>query len=274
MFIGCHVSIAGGVWNAPKNGHVLGCEVIQIFTRAPQGGKAPDLTPEIIKEFEILSTKHQIQNTYIHTPYYINFASANNRIRYGSVSVVRDELERGSLLGAKYVMTHIGTAKDLGQKEAIAKTIEMLKKTLDGYSSSTKLLLENSAGAGEIIGDDLKELKEIIDGVKSPSIAGICLDTQHSFASGYDWRDFETAIKKVDKDIGIENIKLIHANDSQSDCGSNKDRHDHIGKGKIGLAAFKNIVAFAKKNNIDMILETEHPGVADDIKLLKYLRDN
>ncbi len=274
MHIGCHVSIAGGIWNAPKNGHALGCEVIQIFTRAPQGGKAPELTPELIHEFKLRVTSYELRDVYIHTPYYINLASANSRIRYGSVKTIRDELERGSLLGAKYVMTHIGTAKDLGQIEAIKKTIEMLKKTLEGYSGSTRLLLENSAGAGEIIGDDLKELKEIIDGVKSPAIAGICLDTQHSFASGYDWRDFETAIKKVDKDIGIENIKLIHANDSQSDCGSNKDRHEHIGKGKIGLKAFENIAAFAKKNNIDMLCETEWPEVEEDIKLLKKLRDS
>jgi deoxyribonuclease IV len=273
MNIGCHVSIAGGIQNAHRNGHDLGCEVIQIFTRSPQGGKAPIITDKIRGEFKVQSSKFKIRETYIHTPYYINFASANNRIRYGSVSVVRDELERGSLIGAKYIMTHIGTAKELGQKEAIKKTIEMLKKSLDGYSGSTKLLLENSAGAGEIIGDDLKELKEIIDGVKSDTIVGICLDTQHSFASGYDWRDFEKTLKKVAKDIGIENIKLIHANDSQTDCGSNRDRHEHIGAGKIGLDAFKNIVAFAKKYNIDMILETEHSGVKDDIKLLKSLRD-
>jgi len=273
MNIGCHVSIADGIQNAPKNGHDLGCEVIQIFTRAPQGGKAPELTKEIVQSFKIQNSKFKIRETYIHTPYYINFASANNRIRYGSVSVVRDELERGSLLGAKYVMTHIGTAKELGHAEAIKKTIEMLKKSLDGYTGLTKLLLENSAGAGEIIGDDLKELKGIIDGVDSPAIAGICLDTQHSFASGYDWRDFENTLKKIDKEIGIENIKLIHANDSQTDCGSNKDRHEHIGQGQIGLDAFKNIVALAKKHNIDMLCETEHPGAKDDIKLLKELRD-
>jgi deoxyribonuclease-4 len=186
---------------------------------------------------------------------------------------VRSELERANLLGAKYVMTHLGTAKDLGQKEAIAKTVEMLKKSLDRYSGTTKLLIENSAGAGEIIGDNLKELADIILKVNNSKIAGICLDTQHSFASGYDWRNFEKTLQKVDKDIGLKNIKLIHANDSQSDCGSNRDRHEHIGRGKIGLETFKNIVAFAKIHDIDMLLETEWPGVKNDIKILKSLRD-
>jgi deoxyribonuclease-4 len=273
MNIGCHVSIAGGIQNAPKSGMDLGCEAIQIFTRSPQGGKTPTLTNEICEEFKTLNLKFKIKEVYVHTPYYINFASADNRIRYGSVSVVRSELERANLLGAKYVMTHLGTAKDLGQKEAIAKTVEMLKKSLDRYSGTTKLLIENSAGAGEIIGDNLKELADIILKVNNSKIAGICLDTQHSFASGYDWRNFEKTLQKVDKDIGLENIKLIHANDSQSDCGSNRDRHEHIGRGKIGLEAFKNIVAFAKIRDIDMLLETEWPEVKNDIKILKSLRD-
>ncbi|HEX7586625.1 MAG TPA: deoxyribonuclease IV [Patescibacteria group bacterium] len=272
MNIGAHVSIAGGIQNAPERAAGLGCECFQMFTRSPQGEKAPILTQEICEKFKAQSAKFKIKEVYIHTPYYINFASANNRIRYGSVSVVRDELERGSLIGAKYVMTHLGTAKELGQKEAVKKVIEMLKKTLDGYAGGTKLLLENSAGAGEIIGDDLKEMREIIEGVDSSSIAGICLDTQHSFASGYDWRDFDATLKKIDSEIGLRQIKLIHANDSQTDFASNKDRHEHIGKGEIGLDTFKKIVAFAGKNNADMILETEHEAVTEDIKLLKSLR--
>jgi deoxyribonuclease IV len=269
MNIGCHVSIAGGIQNAPERARDLGCEVMQIFTRSPQGGKAPELTPGLIKKFKLLVTSYRLQAVYIHTPYYINFASANNRIRYGSVSVVRDELERASLIGAKYVMTHLGTGKDLGQKEAIAKTIEMLKKTLEGYKGETKLLLENSAGTGAIIGDNLKELREILKKANHPALVGICLDTQHSFASGYDWRDFEKTIQKIDSELGIKNIKLFHANDSQTDFNSKRDRHDHIGKGKIGLKAFKNIVAFAQKNNIDLLLETDWPGVKKDIELLK-----
>ncbi|MFH0969818.1 MAG: deoxyribonuclease IV [Patescibacteria group bacterium] len=273
MNIGCHVSIDGGIENAPQRAHDLGCEVMQIFTRAPQGGKAPELAEEIIKNFKIQNTKYQIQNTYIHAPYYINFASKNNRIRYGSASVIRDELERGSLIGAKYVMTHLGSARELGQKESIDIIVEMLKKMLDDYNGKTKLLLENSAGTGEIIGDNLSELGEIIKKVNNSAIAGICLDTQHSFASGYDWRDFKKTIKQIDKELGIKNIKLIHANDSQSELGSKKDRHEHIGKGKIGLEAFKNIVNFAKSQNIDMLCETEWPAIREDIKLLRLLRD-
>ncbi len=272
MNIGCHISIAGGIDKAPERAADLGCECMQIFTRSPQGGKAPELTEKIISQFKSLVEKYKINTVVVHTPYYINFASSNNRIRYGSVSVVRDELERASLIGAKYVMTHLGTAKDLGEKEAEEKTVEMLKKCLEGYSGSAKLLLENSAGAGMIIGDSLKEFGEIIKKVDNDNIAGICLDTQHSFASGYDWRDFKSTLKKIDEEIGLENIKLFHANDSATECGSNRDRHAHIGEGNIGKEAFDNIVKFAKKNDIDMILETEHDKVRDDIEILKSLR--
>ena len=272
MLIGCHVSIAGGVQNAPERAHDLGCECFQMFIRSPQGGKAPELTPEIINDFRLKAKSYNLKAVVVHTPYYINFASQNNRVRYGSIRVVRDELERATLLGAKYVMTHLGSAGELSEKEASEKTIEMLKKTLDGYAGSAELLIENSAGAGKIIGDDLSEIAEIINKVNHPALVGICLDTQHSFASGYDWRDFENTLKKIDAEIGLEKIKLIHANDSLTEFNSKKDRHAHIGQGQIGLDAFQNIVAFAKEKNIDMILETEHEKVKEDIELLKKLR--
>jgi len=297
MNVGCHISIAGGIQNAPERATALGCEIMQIFTRSPQGGKAPELTDELIKEFKLKTKNHKLKTVVVHTPYYINFASANNRIRYGSVSVVRDELERASILGAKYVMTHLGSAaiknpslssspsqgEDVLMKsgqvrveniDVVEKCAEMLKKTLDGYSGSAELLIENSAGAGKIIGATFLQIAEIIKKVNSDSLAGVCMDTQHSFASGYDWRDFDATIKQIDSEIGIEKIKLIHANDSMTELSSHKDRHEHIGQGKIGPEAFKNIVAFAKENNIDMILETEHEKVKEDIEILKSMRGN
>ncbi len=274
MKIGCHVSIAGGVFNAPERAYDLGCEVMQIFSRSPQGGKTPELTPATVAEFKLQAKKYKLKAVYIHSPYYINFASADNRIRYGSVNAIKEELARASLLGAKYVMTHLGSAKDLGEKAGREKVVEMLIKTLKDYNGSAKLLLENSAGAGSIIGDDLKELAHIIKKVKNKNIAGICLDTQHSFASGYDWTDFDKTALRIDKEIGLKNIKLIHANDSLTECGSNKDRHAHIGQGLIGLEVFKKIIVFAQKNKIDMILETKHDGVMEDIKLLRVMRDS
>lgn len=272
MHIGCHVSIAGGVFNAPERAAKVGCEVMQIFTRSPQGGKAPELTNEICQNFKIQNSKFKINKTYIHTPFYINYASADNRIRHSTVSIVRDELQRASLLGAKYVMTHLGSAGELSEDEASEKVAEMLKKTLDGYEGSTELLLENAAGSGKIIGASFSQLAKILKLVNHTKLVGICMDTQHSFASGYDWRDFENTLKKIDSEIGLEHIKLIHANDSKTEFASRKDRHEHIGKGLIGEDAFKNIVRFANKKNVPMILETEYDFVKEDIETLKKLR--
>jgi deoxyribonuclease-4 len=274
MNIGCHVSIAGGIFNAPQRAADLGAECFQIFTRSPQGGKAPELTQEVLEKFSAEMKKNKLENFVVHTPYYINFASANNRIRYGSVAVLRDELERANLLGAKYVMTHLGSAGELPEPEATAKVVEMLSKTLEGYTGTTELLIENSAGAGKIIGATFTQIAEIIKNVNHPKLNGICIDTQHSFASGYDWRDFEKTLQQIDQEIGLEKIKLIHTNDSLTECGSKKDRHAHIDEGLIGATAFQKIVAFAQKNNIDMILETEHEKVLDDIELLKKMRSS
>lgn len=275
MNIGCHVSAAGGIFNAPKRAHDWGCETFQVFSRSPQGGKAPELSPDVVDRLKEELARYRIQSFVIHTPYYINFASANNRIRHGSVSVVRDELERGDLLGAKFVMTHLGSAKELGEAPAEKQVIEMLKRTLDGYEGRTKLLIENSAGAGAVVGDTGGEIARILSGVNHPSLAGVCLDTQHSFASGYDWRtrdSFTEAMKRLEKELGRGTVKLMHANDSKVPFGAQKDRHEHIGDGYIGLEGFKEIVAYANKNNIDMILETEYDKVEEDIKILKKLR--
>jgi len=270
--IGCHVSIAGGVDKAPERARELGCDVMQIFTRSPQGGETPEMTSELITEFKNNCKKFEVAETYVHTPYYINLASENNRIRYGSISAITEELERASALGAKYVMTHLGSAKELGEKEAFKKVVEGLEKALDGYEGSAKLLIENSAGAGKIIGAEFEEIGGIMKKVKSTKLAGICLDTQHSFASGYDWKnDFAKNMEILDKHIGIKKVKLIHANDSLTESGSRKDRHAHIGKGEIGSTTFKKFIKFAKENKIDLICETSSPEVMEDIKLLKKM---
>jgi len=282
MNIGCHISIGKGIEKAPETAHHLGAEAIQIFTRSPQGGPFSEITKEAAKNFKDNCQKFGIKNVYVHAPYFINFASNNNRVRYGSISSVKTELERASLLGAKYVMTHLGSSKDLGEKESVKKTIEGLEKVFEDYAGEAKLLIENSAGAGKIIGSDFKQIGEILKATSLVAkrqamslLAGVCLDTQHSFASGYDWKNnFDGIIKGLDKSIGLEKIKLIHANDSLTELDSHKDRHEHIGKGKIGMEGFEKLVAFAKKQDVDMICETQYPGVIKDIKRLKEIRNS
>lgn len=270
MKVGCHVSIAGGIVNAPQRAAELGCEVFQMFTRSPQGGPAPKLTPDIVKNFKAEMKKWGQENCYIHTPYYINFASSSKAIRSASARVVREELERGSLIGAKYVMFHPGSAKDMDRREAIKITAQGVAKVMKGYNGSTKLLLEISAGAGNVMGDTFEELAEIIK--LSGFDLGICLDSAHIFASGYDIKTkdgFKKTIETIKKTVGFERIKLIHANDSKIELKGHKDRHDHIGDGKIGREGFVNLAAVF---NCDFIAETKDDKVREDIKILKNIR--
>ena len=270
--IGCHVSIAGGIVNAPKRGADLGCEVFQMFSRSPQGGKAPEITAEIIEQFKSEMKENGQKECFIHAPYYINFASSNNAIRASSARVVREELERGSLIGAKYVMFHPGSSKDMDREEALKVTAQGVAKVMDGYKGSTELLLEISAGAGNVMGDTFEELKNIIQ-MSGYTDLGICLDTAHIFASGYDIKSedgFRETIYKIKNTVGLDKIKLIHANDSKIELGGRKDRHEHIGVGKIGEEGF---VQLMKQFNPDFILETEHDRVKEDIQKLKNIRN-
>ncbi|MBI2062505.1 MAG: deoxyribonuclease IV, partial [Candidatus Yanofskybacteria bacterium] len=269
---GCHVSIAGGIVNAPQRAAELGCEVFQMFTRSPQGGKAPKLTTDIIKIFKEAMKKWGQENCYIHTPYYINFASSNDFVRMFAPKIVREELERGSLIGAKYIMTHLGSSKDFTREEGLKMTAAGIRQVLKGYKGTTGLLLEISAGAGNVMGDTFEELAEIIK--LSGYELGICLDSAHMFASGYDIKTkegFKKTIGIIKKTIGLDRIKLIHANDSKIELNGHKDRHDHIGDGKIGRAGFVNLAAVF---NCDFIAETEHDKVKEDINILKNIRQS
>ncbi|MEK7625499.1 MAG: deoxyribonuclease IV [Patescibacteria group bacterium] len=276
MLFGAHVSIAGGVFNAPLNAAAIGAEVFQFFTRSPQGGSTPPLTPDIIQLFKQNCKLSGIPNCYVHAPYIINFASANERIYHGSIRIIREELERSSLLGAKFMMAHLGSYKDLGESEGFTKVVAGLAKVLDGYTGSTKFLIEISAGAGDIIGSSFEKVAEIINhpNLKKYNI-GICFDTQHAFASGYDLRTPEAVGKtfdNFDNAIGLDRLKLFHCNDSMIELSGHKDRHEHLGTGKIGLSGFKSIMNFMKNHYVDYIIETEHGKVTDDLKIMKKFR--
>lgn len=278
MHIGAHISAAGDITLAPERAKAIGCECFQFFSRSPQGGKSSPITDEIGQKFKANMKKYGQTASYIHAPYYINFASLNKRIYHGSISVIREELQRGSLLGVKYLMFHTGSYKEAGMEKGLELVCAGLEKVLLGYSGFTQLLIEMSAGAGEIIGDTYEEIEKIINSKQLKKYQlGICFDTAHAFASGYDLRN-EAAVKKTftsfNKILGLKRLKLIHANDSKVELNAKKDRHEHIGQGQIGLAGFQAIVALAQKQDIDLILETpDLEGRERDIKTLKKMRD-
>ena len=196
--------------------------------------------------------------------------------------MVREELERGSKLGVKYVMTHMGSAKDHVGKDdppdhmpnaALKQAIEGLKKIYVGNPKfSTKLLLEISAGAGAVLGDSFEELAYLLKGLGRKDVF-ICLDTCHLFASGYDIRTaaaIDETMKQFKKHLGISRFKLLHVNDSKAGLGEHKDRHEHIGKGEIGAAGFTALLAHKDFQKTNFILETKHDALIE--KDLAFLR--
>lgn len=277
MNIGCHVSIAGGVEKAPERASSLGCETFQIFARSPRG-RGKDINDRQVREFKSEMKRYGFRYFYIHAPYYINLASSNKRIYYGSINALRKDLDDGSRLGARALMTHIGSSKDLGKKKSIDLVVDAIEKILDGYFGSCQFLLELSAGAGGIIGDRFEEIGEILSRVKSKHIIGVCFDTQHVFASGYDIRTriaLNQTLDEFDRYIGLEKLELSHVNDSKTELGSNKDRHENIGKGLLGEKTFELLIHHPKTKHLDLILETPVGGeiYKSEIGFLKEIRD-
>lgn len=278
--IGLHVSGAGGLENAPPRAQQLGGECFQFFSRSPRGGKAPPLAAATVRAFRAACRRCGFE-CYIHAPYTINFASSNSRISWGSVALVREDLQRGSLLGARYVMTHLGSAADLGENAALrqvgarVREIFQIKK---GGPYTTRLLLEISAGAGGIIGDTFEQLAAILKGLGRKDV-GICLDTCHLFASGYDLRTPEAitaTMRQFAQHLPVGRFQLLHANDSAVGLGEHKDRHADIGDGQLGVDAFRHLLEHPAFQGRDFILET--PGSdrrrKKDVALLQRLRDS
>ncbi len=276
MRIGSHVSIAGGIDKSPANAAKVGAEVFQIFSRSPHGGPIKPITPELIKSFQSEMKKYKLDTFYIHTPYFINLSSVKSNIYYGSISVVRQELDRGSLLGCKAIMTHLGSFGELTDEEGLDRVAKGISKVLEGYEGSTQLLLEISAGAGRVVGDTFEEIATILDDKRLAKYnIGVCFDTCHAFASGYDLRtekDVEKTLKQFDKVIGLEKLIMVHANDSLAELGKHLDRHEHIGDGKIGLTGFGALTNHKILGNRDWILETPKDDPKDDPKNIALLK--
>jgi len=274
--IGAHVSIAGGIDQAPIRAAAEGLETFQCFSRSPQGGPAAVLTPALVDSFKLAMKEARIATFVIHAPYYINTASTEARILKSSILILREELERGSTLGASYVMYHPGSHMGRTREEGVADARTSLNEILKGYTGSCELLVEISAGAGDVLGDTFEEVGQIIkDAKNAPGFGGVCFDTCHAFASGYDFTSPQKAkdvLDTFDKTIGLSWLKLSHINDSKTPLGGHKDRHEHIGKGHIGQQGLAALLKTPQFRAINWILETESEGRAGDVSALQEIR--
>lgn len=267
MRIGVHVSIAGKIWESLERAKALGCNTMQIFSRNPRGWRASRLSSSDIENFKKLKVEYDISPVAVHIPYIINLASPDRGLYKKSIIAYIEDIARADILCAEYFVTHLGSHVGTGEDKGIRRFSKALNEIINKVRPKTTILLENTAGSGSWIGYKFEHLKRIIDSLKYPEKVGVCLDTAHTFEAGYDVktkRGLEKTIREFDRLAGTDMIKVVHFNDSLSPIGSHVDRHQHIGKGNIGLEAMKRIINHPKLKNAAFIMETPKESDADD----------
>jgi deoxyribonuclease IV len=263
MPIGAHVSTAGGLSTCVGRAQALGAECMQIFLSAPQRWQLPRHTDEQVQEFRRLVAATEIGPNFAHATYLINLASADPGIQERSIENLSASLGWAERVGLVGVVVHLGSGRGQAVSEAEAQVAQALGQVLLS-SKTSAVLLENSAGSGDTLGSRFEQIGALLDRLGRDARLGLCMDTAHTFASGYDLRlkdGVARAIDEIDRSIGIERLRLIHANDSKVGLGSAVDRHENIGHGLLGEQAFEYMLAHPALGPLPWVLEV--PGYDD-----------
>ena len=261
--LGAHMSIAGGVSQALLRGRDAGCECVQIFTKSSRQWASKPYAKDEIEAFRTTQRESGIKLVVAHDSYLVNMGATDAALRKKSIAGVIDELERCEQLGVPFLIAHPGAHVGAGEEAGIrniAQAIDEAHAACPGYR--VKMALEITAGQGSNLGYKLEQMGQIIDAVKDNGRLRLCFDTEHAFAAGYDLRSaegYERTFAELDKYIGLELLAAFHINDSMKPLNSRVDRHEHIGKGHLGLEPFRRLVNDPRFVNIPMCLETE-PG--------------
>jgi deoxyribonuclease-4 len=275
MRLGAHESVTGGVHNAISRALADGCESLQLFVKSPNRWNAPALQEEEISAFISSGNSFGFHNITAHAAYLINLASPKDDVAEKSILCMKDELSRCDKLKIPYYVLHPGSPLDSGFDAGIDRIIFGLDEIYDSTETSVITLLEITAGMGSSIGGKFEHLEVIMESVKQTDKIGICLDTCHMYASGYDIvNNYDNIMANVEQKFG-DKLKVIHLNDSKNSLGEHKDRHEFIGKGHIGLETFRRLVNDKRLKNVLGILETpicSDSTYSEEISLLKSLR--
>lgn len=268
---GAHMPIAGGLERAIYAGRDVGCDIVQIFTKSPQQWKARDLTDDEVERFLRAQEETGIPCVASHDTYLINPSAADPELLQRSREALADEMIRSSRLRIPYVVIHLGSPGDLPEREALERLVESVRYALDRTPpGGSVLLLETMAGQGKCIGHRFEHLASVLEALNGDGRVAVCLDTCHIFAAGYDFRTPETyaaTLDAFDRLVGLEKLRLIHANDSKREAGSRVDRHEHIGRGQIGMDGFRLFLTDARLERVPVILETPKEGNMDAVNL-------
>lgn len=271
------MSIAGGIELAPERGGGIGCEIIQLFTKSSNQWAAKPLTEKDISLFKENLQKNKIQVAFAHDSYLINLASPDPSLSQRSLQAFTHELERAEKLGLMALVFHPGAHMGAGEEEGLKRIAEAVNAAhLKTKSYKVLTCFENAAGQGTTLGHRFEHLARLIELVEDRKRLGVCFDTQHAFAAGYDLRT-EEGYRKVfdefDKAVGIKWLKCFHLNDSKKGLGSRVDRHQHIGQGELGIVPFRCLMNDPRFKDLPMSLETpKGPDLKEDVMNLKTLR--
>jgi deoxyribonuclease IV len=274
MKFGGHMSSAGGIWTAVDRAEAVGCDCVQVFTQSPRMWKPTAHTPEAIEKFKQRRAEAGLTGVVCHALYLVNLAAPDTAIYEKSITAMRATMETANAIGADAVIFHVGSHLGAGLDAGLARVIPALTQILELADGDTWLAMENSAGAGGTIGRSLAELATLVDALDEHPRLGICLDSCHLFASGYDVRDpaeVDKLVAELDETIGLDRLRALHVNDSQTPLGSNRDRHANILEGEIGegMGAFLSHPAFRELN---AYLEVEGAGNGPDENELAKVR--
>ncbi|MGH2372604.1 MAG: deoxyribonuclease IV, partial [bacterium] len=273
--IGIHTSIAGALSNAVERAYRLGCNTFQIFSSSPRQWKQSRVDLVEARRFAQLREKYDLYPLVIHDNYLINLASWDPVIRSKSVEAFRAELERAVALGAEYLVTHPGSATNGDRKQALVNFITGLEEAGRGRMwGRLRVLIENTAGGGGALGSDFEELRAILELAQGAPL-GCCIDTAHCYQAGFDVstaKGLEDMLARLDKAVGLARVYVVHTNDSRTALGSHADRHEHIGKGGIGLEGFRRILNHPGLRDKAFILETPIENDGDDLRNLETVR--
>jgi deoxyribonuclease IV len=276
LLAGAHMSIAGGIHRSFERGLIAGCRTIQIFLKNSNQWKAKLLTDLDRALFKDAQKQSGIKPVVAHDSYLINLASPDKSLRKKSIVAFSEEMKRANCLGIPYLVLHPGAHVGAGIEAGIERISDALKCALETVDPPVAVVLENTAGQGSSLGHCFEHLAGIMEKISYSDRVGVCLDTCHLFAAGYDIRTeegYKATMRNFDRLVGIKKIRAFHVNDSKRELGSRVDRHAHIGKGCIGLGAFRCLVNDRRFARIPKILETpKGPGLEEDIMNLATLR--
>lgn len=257
--LGAHVSVAGGLAKGVRRGREIDATALQVFTKQPQRWAERELSDDDVEAFRGALEDSDVQVVASHDSYLINLASEKPELLRKSEAAFRAELARCVRLGIDYLVTHPGNATGGDRPAALERNARALADALAAHPGPTRVLVETTAGSGTALGWRFGELAELLDAIPADRAdrVGVCLDTAHVFAAGYDLRsDYDGVMDELDRTVGLERLRLVHVNDSKAPLGSRVDRHAHLGEGELGEEGLAGLMRDPRLRRVPRVLET------------------